>query len=62
MSNPNPRLRTNETKSLLQEEQSKLVRMEKILLGMLTVIDDAQKDLIIEEFQIKAKGIKIKKV
>lgn len=44
-----------EMKATLQEEQVKLVRMEKVLVGMLTVIDAAQNDLILEEFQLKAK-------
>lgn len=49
------RPKQNEMKATLQEEQSKLVQMEKVLLGMIHAIDTAQNDLLIEEFQIKAK-------
>lgn len=49
------RVKNSDLKSNLQEEQYKLVQMEKTLLGMLGLIDSAVNDLVMEEFQIKAK-------
>lgn len=55
---PNSRSKQHSNiKSTLQEEQGKLVKVEKTLLGILAVIDSAVKDLVMEEFQIKAKQV-----
>lgn len=53
----NRQLRGNDMRQTLQEEQVKLVQMEKVLVGMLKTIDAAQNDLVLEEFQLKAKQL-----